>query len=97
MGLIYKNQSSLTFKILTYTELSGTDTCILKYRKPGGAEGSFPLGIEDETEGILRYNVQNGDIDESGWWSFWAYITYIDGRNSAGDLTQVFVNEEGED
>jgi len=96
MGLIYKNQSSLTLKVLTYIELSGADTCILKYRKPDGTEDRFPLTIEDELEGILRYNVQNGDLDESGWWSFWANITFIDGRTSAGDPERVFINEEGE-
>lgn len=96
MGLIYQNQSSLTLKVLTYTELSGADSCILKYRKPSGEEGSLPLTIEDELEGVLRYNVQNGDIDESGWWCFWAYITFIDGRSSPGDPFEVFIGEEGE-
>ena len=95
MGLIYKNQSSLTLKVLTYTELSGADTCILKYIKPSGDEGSFPLTIEDELTGILRYNVQNEDLDESGWWSFWAHIAFIDGRSSPGDPMRIFINDEG--
>ena len=93
---IFKKQSSMSFKVLTYIEISGADNCILKYRKPSGEEGSFPLTIEDETEGILRYNVQNGDLDEDGWWTFWAYITFIDGRTSAGEPVEKFINKEGE-
>ncbi|MDC7225218.1 MAG: hypothetical protein PQJ61_00475 [Spirochaetales bacterium] len=95
MGL-FKNHSSLSFPVLTYTELSGADVCLLKYRKPSGIEGSFPLTVEDELQGILRYNVQNGDLDESGWWCFWAHITFIDGRYSPGDPVEVFIGEEGE-
>jgi len=94
MGL-FKTQSSLTLKIFTYIELTGADTCLLKYRKPSGDAGSFALTIEDETEGILRYNVKIGDLDEDGWWCVWAHITFIDGRSAPGEPVKIFIYEEG--
>ena len=96
MGRIYKGQSSLKITMKTYIDLTGADECLIKYRKPDGTEGLFTGTIKDELEGVFTYEIQNGDIDISGWWRLWAFITFIDGRTAAGRSRKRFVWEEGE-
>lgn len=96
MNRIYKNQGSLTFKVATGIDLSGAETALLKYRKPDETEGSFPLTVEDETAGILRYNLTGDELDQSGWWTLWAYVTFLGGRSAPGEAVRIYVAEEGE-
>ena len=95
MGRIYQNQGSLSFKVLTGIDLSGAETCLLKYKKPDQSEGSFPLTIEEELGGILRYNLLEGDLDLSGWWTFWAHLTFLGGKSAPGEPVRIFVAPEG--
>jgi len=39
--------------------------------------------------------VREGEIDEAGWWSFWAFLVFDDGRSAAGEVSKVFVWREG--
>lgn len=96
MQRIYKNQGSLTFKVHTCVDLTGAEGCLLKYRKPDATEGTFPLTIEDELGGILRYNASTGDLDQSGWWTLWAHITFLGGQTAPGEAVRLYVAEEGE-
>jgi len=96
MGRIYKNQGSLSFKVQTCIDLSGSETALLKYKKPDDTEGSFPLTVEDETGGVLRYNLTNDDLDQSGWWTLWAHITFIGGKSAPGEPVKIYIFEEGE-
>ncbi|MBI9103769.1 MAG: hypothetical protein JEY99_15240 [Spirochaetales bacterium] len=93
MNKIYKNQSSLLMNVYPGVDLEGIDTCLLKYLKPDNSTGSFPLTIENETE--LKYHVEEGDLDQSGYWTFWVHLTFIDGRSVPGEPVDVFVYEEG--
>ena len=95
MGRIYRNQSSLKITARTYINLSGSDECMIKYRKPDGAEGSFPAAVQDPGEGIVSYEIKSGDIDVSGWWIFWVSVVFIDGRTAPGRMSRVFVWDEG--
>jgi hypothetical protein len=36
-----------------------------------------------------------GEIDMAGWWVFWAFITFADGRTAAGEAAKVYVWKEG--
>ncbi len=96
MGRIYRNQSSLKITVKTYIDLTGAEECLIKYRKPDGTEASFPGTIEDKEGGILSYEIKPGEIDISGWWRFWAFVTFIGGRTAPGKMRKVFVWEEGE-
>ena len=91
MGRIYAGQSYLKIIVKTYINLAGAEECLIKYRKPDGTEGSFPGTISDEEEGILIYEVKEGDIDISGWWKFWAEVTFLGGRMAPGEKVKVFV------
>ena len=96
MGRIYKGQSSLKITVKTYIDLTGAEECLIKYRKPDGMEGSFVGTISDEQEGIFNYEIKPGEIDLSGWWRFWAFVTFTGGRTAPGKSRKRFVWEEGE-
>ena len=96
MGRIYKGQSSLKITVKTYIDLSGAEECLVKFRKPDGTEGSFPGTIADEQDGIIEYEIKPGEIDLSGWWRFWAFVSFIGGRTAPGVSRKVFIWDEGE-
>ena len=95
MGRIFKDQSSLKITVKTYINLSGSDECLVKYRKPDGVEGSFTATVTAPDEGVVSYEVKTGDIDISGWWIFWVYVHFIDGRSAPGKMSRIFVWDEG--
>lgn len=95
MGRIYKGQSSLRIIVKTFIDLSGAEECLVKYRKPDGTEGSFTAFVSDEQGGTIEYEVKQGDLDVSGWWVFWAFITFIGGRTAPGRSRNIFIWEEG--
>ncbi|GHT52222.1 hypothetical protein FACS1894106_0480 [Spirochaetia bacterium] len=95
MRKIYKGQSALRITVKTYTDLEGINGAVIKYRKPGGSLGEFTAGVGDAANGIIFHECIEGDIDRAGWWSFWAFITFGDGRSAAGETAKVFVWDEG--
>ena len=96
MGRIYKDQSDLLITVTTHTNLSEAEECLIKFRKPDKTTGYFTAAISDVEDGIITYEVQEGDIDLSGWWKFWAHIRFIDGKTAPGRRRKIFVWEEGE-
>jgi hypothetical protein len=68
---------------------------VIKYRKPDGAAGSFQAGVADTGKGIIFHECIEGEIDTAGWWTFWAFITFNDGRTASGEAAKVFVWNEG--
>jgi hypothetical protein len=95
MNRIYAGQSALRITLKTFTDLEGIETAIIKYRKPDGTAGSFPAGVSDSGKGIIFHECIEGEIDLAGWWAFWAFITFADGRTAAGEAAKVFVWNEG--
>jgi hypothetical protein len=51
--------------------------------------------VGDEIKGVIFHEVVEGELDASGWWSFWAYISFVDGRTAAGEAAKVFIWQEG--
>lgn len=95
MGKIYKGQTALRITLKTFTDLEDIDNAVIKYRKPCGTEGEFSAAVSDTSKGIIFHECIEGDIDVSGWWSFWAFITFSDGRCAAGEAAKVYVWNEG--
>jgi hypothetical protein len=95
MRRIYKGQSALRIMVKTYTELEGIEGAVIRYRKPGGSLGEFAAGVGDTAKGVIFHECIEGEIDKAGWWSFWAFITFGDGRTAAGETAKVFVWQEG--
>jgi hypothetical protein len=92
---IYKGQSALRITLKTYTDLEGIESALIKYRKPDGSSGSFSAGVSDAGKGIIFHECIENEIDASGWWTLWAFITFADGRTAAGEASRLFVWKEG--
>ena len=92
---IFRGQSALRITVKTFCDLEGITSAAIKYRKPNGKTGSFPAAVKDTEKGIIFHEVIEGEIDVSGWWMFWAFVTFEDGMTAAGEAAKIFVWEEG--
>jgi hypothetical protein len=95
MNKIYKGQSALRLTVKIFTELEGIQAAAIKYRKPDGSTGSFTAGVADAEKGVIFHECVDGDLDAGGWWVFWAFITFDDGRTATGEAAKVYVWKEG--
>jgi hypothetical protein len=95
MGRIFKGQSALRIILKTFTGLEEIISAVIKYRKPDGTAGSFAAGVGDAAKGVIFHECIEGEIDMAGWWVFWAFITFGDGRTAAGEAAKVFIWNEG--
>jgi hypothetical protein len=95
MGRIFKGQSALRITVNTFTDLEDSISAVIKRRKPDGATGELSAGVGDAAKGVIFHECLEGEIDMAGWWRFWAFITFADGRTAAGEPAKVFVWEEG--
>jgi hypothetical protein len=95
MSKIFKGQSALRITVKTYTGLEGIISAVIKYRKPDGAAGELSAGVGDMAKGLIFHECIEGELDMAGWWAFWAFITFADGRTAAGETAKVFIWNEG--
>jgi len=95
MGRIFAGQSALRITLKTFTDLEGIETAAIKYRKPNGKTGEFAAAVSDTANGTIFHECIEGEIDFTGWWAFWAFITFADGRTAAGETAKVYVWQEG--
>jgi hypothetical protein len=95
MNRIYAGQSALRITLKTFIDLEGIISAIIKYRKPDGATGEFAAGVGDTARGVIFHECIEGEIDMAGWWAFWAFITFADGRTASGEAVKVFIWKEG--
>ena len=95
MGKIYKGQSALRITVNTFVDLENIISAVIKYRKPDGNQGAFSAGIADSAKGIIFHEVLEGELNITGWWTFWAFVTFADGRMAAGEAEKVYIWDEG--
>ena len=95
MGRIFKGQTALRITLKTFTDLEEACSAVIKYRKPNGITGELGAAVGDSEQGIIFHEVIEGEIDVSGWWAFWAFVTFADGRTAAGQTAKVFIWKEG--
>ncbi|GHV63903.1 hypothetical protein AGMMS49587_15160 [Spirochaetia bacterium] len=95
MRRIYKGQSALRITVKTFIDLEDIQSAVIKYRKPDGSLGELAADVGDEAKGVIFHECIEGEIDEEGWWSFWAFITFGDGRTAAGETAHLFIWNEG--
>jgi len=95
MGKIFKYQSALRITLKTFIDLEGILSAVIKYRKPDGKIGEFAAAVDDVAKGVISHECIEGELDASGWWAFWAFITFADGRTAAGETARVYVWNEG--
>ena len=92
---IFKGQSALRITLKTFINLEGIECAVIRYRKPNGKSGELSAAVGDTAHGVIFHECIEGDIDVSGWWSFWAFITFADGRTAAGQTAKVYIWREG--
>jgi len=95
MGKIFKGQTALRITLRTFCDLEGIENAVIKYRKPNNTTGEFSAAVGDTAQGVIFHECIEGDIDFSGWWTVWAFITFADGRTAAGEAAKVFIWKEG--
>jgi len=96
MGKVYVGQTKLKIVLDLNSNITGT-TVILKYEKPDGATGNFPMVITDAINGIVERVVALAtDFDVKGNWNMWAHVTYADSKVAAGEPFKLFFGTEGE-
>jgi hypothetical protein len=93
MSRVYAGQSALRITVKTFADLEGISSAVIKYRKSDGKCGEFGAGVG--AKGVIFHECIEGELDCPGWWSFWAFITFADGRTAAGETAKLFVWEEG--
>ena len=81
--------------VKTFCDLESVTSAIIKYRKPNGSDGEFSAAVSDAENGVIIHECIEGEIDVSGWWAFWAFVTFSDGRTAAGETSKVYVWQEG--
>ncbi|MDR2922079.1 MAG: hypothetical protein LBU85_01910 [Treponema sp.] len=92
---IFKNQSALRIIVKTFCDLEGVLSASIRYRKPNGKTGEFAAAVSNTETGAIIHECIEGEIDVSGWWAFWAYIVFEDGRTAPGETAKVFIWNEG--
>jgi len=95
MGKIFVSQSALRITLKTFIDLKGINSAVIKYRKPDGSTGELSAAVGDTDKGVIFHECIEGEINVSGWWAFWAFITFKDGRTAAGEAAKVYVWNEG--
>ncbi|WP_461257721.1 hypothetical protein, partial [Treponema sp. R80B11-R83G3] len=80
---IFIGQSALRITLKTFIDLEGIENAVIKYRKPDRSTGEFAAAVSDTANGVIIHECIEGEIDVSGWWAFWAFVTFADGRTAA--------------
>jgi hypothetical protein len=95
MGKVYKDQTFLTVTLTTKQDIAQAQQTLIKYRKPSGATGQFNATVTDPAKGVLTYKFTEGQLNETGQWTFWAYVVFDTGDCAAGEPSGLMVYEEG--
>jgi len=94
MSKVYNGQTQLRIQLTTGVDIAGATVKRIKYKKPSDATGYWDATVSDESTGVIYYDVTSGDIDETGYWKLWAYVTFSDGRSAPGEaITEYFYTE----
>jgi hypothetical protein len=96
MFKVFKGQTALRLTLETFVDLEGINSAVIKFKKPDKSSGFFPAGVSDAAAGKIFHECLEGEIDQSGWWVFWAFVEFADGRCAAGEAAKLFVWREGE-
>ena len=90
---VFKNQTLFDLILNTGENITAADPVKIKYKKPeSGNTGEWTGEIYDTTK--IKYSCGEDDIDESGHWIFWSYVT-IEGRDAPGKPVSIEIFVEG--
>lgn len=96
MSKVYVGQSSFQLKLTTGVDITGAKTVQIKYRKPDGSTtGAWTAVVESAATGVIYYDFAEGDLDQQGTWTVWAYIVFSDDRDADGEAQKFRVYNPG--
>jgi hypothetical protein len=95
MSKIFIGQTALRITLKTFTDLEDVTSAVIRFRKPDGVTGEFEAAVGDTANGVIFHECIEGDLDACGWWAFWAFVTFADGRTAAGETAKVYIWSEG--
>jgi hypothetical protein len=93
--MIYINQALRQY-FTTGIDDSTTSSVVLKYRDPLGQEGEKTATLVESDEGKYYSEWQEDELNQVGTWTFWSYVTTIDGGVFPGNPWQDVVQTEGD-
>jgi len=96
MGKTYEDQTALRIRLTVGQDITGASAKKIKYRKPDNTEGNWDATVEDATNGIIYYDLKTDDKIDEGLYTFWAYVTFSDGRSAPGEPISKFMYPEGQ-
>jgi len=97
LSKVYRYQDALRIELTTEVDITGATVKRIKYKKPGGTEGYWDASVSNALTGVIYHDVLlPAEMDESGEWTFWAYITFADGRSAPGEVVKHNFFVEGE-
>lgn len=76
MSKIYKDQP-YRLQLQTATDLTSATVVQIKYRKPGGTEGTFSGTVASATQ--IYHDLTGTENDEAGVWKFMSDAQYLSG------------------
>lgn len=96
MGNAFNGQTALKIILDTGQDITGA-TALIKYQKPDGTTGSWVATTESSTAGTISISATTGNIDQSGKWALWSYVTFADGTIAPGESVLREFYTEGSD
>ena len=95
MGKIYQNDIGTKIILDTETDLSDASVVKIKVKKPSGTTLEWDASIEDASAGTISYIIASSDIlDETGLWSFQAYVEFSNGAKLHGETAKLMVYQK---
>ena len=99
MGSIFQHQTKLRIILNLNADISDYAKIYIKYFKPSSEpddENYWDAKVQDAKLGIIYYDIQGKELDEFGYWKFWALIEFKDGKIAPSEVKQVYVYKEGD-
>lgn len=88
---IYINQSFITIQLDTGISLAGASNAKIHYTKPDGVTGYWNATTSGN---FIEYLVQNGNLDQIGYWIWQGEATMSDGRKAVARSVRQRVQAE---
>lgn len=86
MGRSYVGDINTKIETTLNEDLTGYSSVIYYVMKGGGTSTTWNCVVESTTQGIVYYNVQSGDFNESGKYKIHTVVEFIDGSLYSSEL-----------
>lgn len=97
MSKIYVGQTALIIRVNTGINLATASILQIKYKKEDGSTGTWTATVYNSSRGVIQYQIASAnDLDQSGDWDAWSYVTFADGNVAPGEVFHFHVYNEGE-